>query len=147
MHNWMKKAVTRLIAAFFGVVALLPNGKVLVPQIELLEEVTTASEEIVYQVCNEKGWYFHVESFTLEKQEADGAWRTLPAEIAVPEVEPVFVLVSNYISGQAATCRIPVLFTFGGYLKAGHYRLSIMQNYGSNDVLAALEFDVTEAAS
>ena len=55
MHNWMKKAVTRLIAAFFGVVALLPNGKVLVPQIELLEEVTTVSEEIVYQVCNETG--------------------------------------------------------------------------------------------
>ena len=145
MHEWMKKAMTRMIVVFLSVMALLPNGKGLQPQIELYDEVTTASTEIVYSVCNNVGWYFHVEKFTLEKQEADGSWRLIPAEIPVLEVEPMFVLVTNYITNNAAPYHIPIAATFGGPLEAGRYRLSVMQNYNSDDVLAVTTFDVIQA--
>lgn len=145
MHEWMKKATTHLIVVFLSIAVLLPNGKGLAPQIELYDEVTTASEEIVYTVCNNVGWYFRVEKFTLEKQEADGSWRLIPAEIPVLEAEPVFVLVTNYVFSRAAVYHIRFAETFGGPLEEGHYRFSVMQNYNTDDVLAVTTFDVVQA--
>ena len=144
MHEWMKKVTTHLIVVFLSIAVLLPNGKGLAPQIELYDEVTTASEEIVYTVCNNVGWYFRVEKFTLEKQEADGSWRLIPAEIPVLEAEPVFVLVTNYVFSRAAVYHIRFAETFGGPLEEGHYRFSVMQNRNTDDVLAATTFDVAQ---
>ena len=148
MYLFIHKLLARVIVAFVAFAALLPGGEKLRPEIHLLEPVTTESTCLHFEVSNSAGWYFNVETYTLEKEE-NGLWQEVPLNVGYEEVAVVFSLVplqSLVRRGQPFSEHLHFPDVVGHPLEAGHYRLHVMQDYFDPVEIVAVEFDVTQAS-
>ncbi len=114
----MNTVFARIIAFLLGIIAIFTGGNMKNVTIEVENEITDQSEQIVFEVFNYTGRTLDFgEDFTLEVNQ-DGEW------VEVKQVSPVNDIAHTISNLGTAQMRIDIVDMFGKKLDVGEYRLT-----------------------
>lgn len=122
MLSMIKLYFSRIIAILLSIAAMLSGGDLSKVNLKITNIITTKSEHIEYEIQNYTGTTISVDRYYVLEMNNGGEWTELE------QINDVYDTAYVLKNTQVVTLKINIFDSFGRFLDAGQYRLTIQYN-------------------